>query len=54
VSVRLMTMEGISTLVLGQCWRMVMARGCIYRESVVPCRRGCGLCNISIPLFGPF
>jgi hypothetical protein len=50
VLVRLMTMGRMSNSVPGQCCRMALASGCIYCESVVGCGRGCGPCNISIPL----
>jgi hypothetical protein len=52
--VRLMTMGSMSTSVPGQCCRMALARGCIYRESVVRCGRVCGMCSISIPLSESF
>jgi hypothetical protein len=54
VPVRLMTMGRMSTTVHGQCWRMALARGCIWRESVGLRGRGCGLCSTSIPLFESF
>jgi hypothetical protein len=51
VLVRLMTMGRMSTSVPSQCWRMALARGVyFFRESCVRCGRGCGKCNIFIPL----
>jgi hypothetical protein len=39
-----------STLVHGHFCLITLARGCIYRELVVRCGRGCGTCSISIAL----
>jgi hypothetical protein len=44
VHVRLMTMGRMSTIVLGQCRRMALARGCICRGLVDMCGRGYGPC----------
>jgi hypothetical protein len=40
VPVRLMTMRRMSTSVPSQCWRIALARGCIWRESFELCGRG--------------
>jgi hypothetical protein len=54
VPVRLMTMVRMSTFVPGQCWRMTLARGCIWRQSFEPYGRGCGPFSVSILLSESF